>query len=384
MKVTEVRHPSYEYKPSALVSTPPVLDVERALSARKDAELYSVDSFDPHEHPSLALASSLIFYHHNLNRDSVKGSPQEMDIARLRTRELAAARTTSFLPTIGIEIEADLEPYRTQTEIENLKYDDFFSALKMPANRASDVYDYWEFTPPPSYSAFTTSRIAYELLRGRYIPSIAETEQRQTRGIKYALRSSDQEQITSNLSRTLRSTHINFGVPPETTLFSQYTNGFDQDVLALSAILALAYTSQRRLTQRANQNLFYEFHDDAQPTDMKPTFDRLELLPFEIGAASSFELFVNAQYLASSLFAYHSEQRDTALARCWQQFSEFAAEILPADSIDGENELKIDIKSLGENNEIREKLRTLVKIYARHARDIADQMSAETHADSYI
>ncbi|MEN9406864.1 MAG: hypothetical protein RLZZ455_80 [Candidatus Parcubacteria bacterium] len=377
MKLTEVRHPSYEYKPSALVSTPPVLDIERAKSAQKDAELYSVDSFYPHEHPSLVLATSLIFYHHNLNRDTIKGTPQEQDIVRLRTRELAAAETTAFLPTIGIEIEADLEPYRMQTEIANLQYEVFFRTLRMPSNHASSVNDYWEFSPPPSYSAFTTSRIAYELLRGRYIPSLATNRQRFTKGIKYTLSNKDQKRITTNLSQYLRSAHINFGVPSETMLFSHDTNELKQDITTLSASLALAYTSQRRLTNRVNLNLLAEIHNDAQPTAKKPTFDRLELLPFEIGAASSLELFINSQYLAAALFAYHSEQRDTALARCWQQFSEFTSALVPSLPLETEKVQKLDT-TLGKDNELREKLRTLVKIYSRHAMSIADQLSNET------
>lgn len=101
----------------------------------------------------------------------------DVDIAFIKRRhfklieqEIAAAHPANHLPTIGFEVESPRKPYRL---VDPMDYADLFDRIGMPRNKVNESTGtkdgtsyptYWEFSPPPSYTASVQARILHELI----------------------------------------------------------------------------------------------------------------------------------------------------------------------------------------------------------------------------
>lgn len=287
---------------SELVSAPPVFNMSRARMARLMVRAVGLDGFQ-----ALNLALALSVY----NLPAPILSKSDMDFIKRRHftligDEIAAAHPSNHLPTIGFEVESPRKPYRL---VNSRDYVDFFDAIGMPRNRVNKFDDaggrnppsaFWEFSPPPSYSASVQARILHELITGRFIPSLRYSQ--------------DPEQIKTLLDNKLVSLHLNLGVPSIWMGDIVHLRG-NEDAKILASMLALAYTSPVRLESRSQQ--VYVDVKDADPTVKGGGVNRrLELKALEVRDESVYRLMIGSQPLGGAMFARLGGY-DQSLAEVW-------------------------------------------------------------------
>lgn len=296
-----------------LLSAPPIFDVDKARGARSLVEKEELDDF-----PALQVALALSIY----NMETV-GFGQNTQFSRrlekLIGEEIKASSKTNPLPTIGIEVESPRKPFDRFRDSPD--YAEFFDAVGMPRNRVNSLSNYksraksetwpnfWEFSPPPSYTAAVQSRILCELVKGGFVPSLRFSK--------------DPGNIKEYLDNKLVSLHVNLGSLP----LNWFVHKEDSEVFG--AAFAFAFTSAQRLASRQNRE-FVHF-PAATPTLKSEGADdkRLEIKALEVGSENTYRLMREIQLLGAALFAFMGNTNQE-LADKWSQAKEEIMEVFRA------------------------------------------------------
>ncbi len=255
------------------------------------------------------------------------------------------------LPTIGIELEIP-DQFFTAEHLEILR------ALDVPCYRDTDNRN--EVNPDFSYSPWVQARILQDLAELGMLPL---------------------ESVNKRLAAPkdlLLPLHINFGSPLEV---SQFEGDFQDGLSAVSDILVLAFSSQRRV-QKKGYGSAYFYKDDAKAsskTALKDRLFRLELRAAELSGSSTYRLLAEAQCIVGMFFAYQKErsaynltEQEAGLAKIWPDFFQAIQDIrntfqLGVDMPSFENE---ELAQKMENPLVRETARLLVARYARKVHQI--------------
>lgn len=278
-----------EYANSVVHSTP-----ERNFDALRTAVALSVYNFlctspnTPPDSRQIILPPQLLHQLKKLAREEVHFTAYERGI----------------LPTIGVEIEL---PGKALKKIPDNKkesfyesYEEFCSVVGIPWNKSSyylsDNSLSIEIGTSPSYSAAVQRRIIEELIKGRFIPHLKESQ--------------TPDDIFEHLDRSLVSLHINFA--------RDYvgTKILEEDMEILETLLALSFTSYKRLLNK--KSVWLDIKNDALCLS-NPTrgTSRYEFKSHEIGTSNVFRLLTYAQLLMGDLLASR-----TAGTRLTQQLSQ--------------------------------------------------------------
>lgn len=290
----------------------PIFDIGKAVKVKHLVDKIAVIT----EFKALNLALALASYNF-----SVVNNPSYFVLRRfiLQTQlkllplEQKLWDSQSPLPTIGIEVESPRKPFNLRRLENYLEYSNFFDLIGMPRNKVNGAsytaesppgYEiFWEFSPPPSYSAVVQKRILFELINGRFIPSLKDSKRT--------------EDIKEFLDEKLVSLHINLGIP-DWLRQTQDTSGAErsQDIELLAASFAFGFTSASRLLHR-NQSTV-SGSKSAIPTNKDQNLGgrRVEIKAFEVRDGSVYRLIEEIQLLSASAFSFLGKG-DQALSQTW-------------------------------------------------------------------
>lgn len=286
--------------PIGRVSAPPVFDMEEVWRAREFTGVMGVDNFK-----ALDVALALVVYNFDVEFSRSTGrsaARAEGDLFLRRFSPLVSHEMKAYrnprLPTIGFEVESPRKLFDQKRDYP--KFGEFFDTLGMPRNKANktNANSYWEFSPWPSYDARVEMRILSELIRGRFIPTL--------------INSQEPSQIRRWLDEKLVSLHINLGIPSSACEnFSAWS--CDKEIFA--SALALAFTSSERLSNR-RQTIFVDIKAALPMRDGQ--LWRLEVKALEVRDGSVYRLVREAQLLAAALFSW-AGSADDSLAKLWKE-----------------------------------------------------------------
>lgn len=296
-----------------LVSDAPEFNFERARQAASLLQSRGLPEF-----PALNLALALRIYNQDETGVEEAFQPTKRRLSQMIAGEITASDLTDPRPTIGFEVESPKKSFDKERDSSNYSY--FFDAIGMPRNKANagtNAAIFWEFSPPPAYSAAVQRRILHELIQGRFIPTL--------------LYSQDPVDIRTYLDDKLVSLHINLGIP---NLIQRGLVNFknELDVLLFSSMFAYAFTSPLRLQQR-NQTIFTDVKEAEQTAKSGGQYRRLELKAFEVGNETTYRLMEEVQLMGTALFADVGDYRED-LALIWREVSNQAKLIYEIYKVD--------------------------------------------------
>lgn len=296
---------------SGQVVPSPIFDIEKAQEIK-----HSVDEIVDPDFQALKLALALASYNFAVENHPTFYTLREYILkvqSKLFSVEYKGWNINSPLPTIGIEVESPRKPFNLRRLENYLAYSHFFDLIGMPRNKANsanysiesppDYEIYWEFSPPPSYSASVQKRILFELIHGRFIPSLKASKQ--TKDIK------------EFLDEKLVSLHINLGIP-DWLRQTQDVSGpvQSQDIQLLAASFAFGFTSASRLLYRHQSTVANSKNAVQTNKDQNPGGSRVEIKAFEVRDRSVYRLIEEIQLLSASAFSFLGKG-DQALSQTW-------------------------------------------------------------------
>ncbi|HSW97716.1 MAG TPA: hypothetical protein VLF89_07875 [Candidatus Saccharimonadales bacterium] len=346
---------SKEFQPQTEVITVlPILDNTLALSSREFAKDFVECSGYPIEKgvaiSSLELAIALSFYNAQVNHYS---NPSKNSLLLDRWENLIqqeyTAQLSPQLPPIGIELESHIFPDFFKEESRLVAYKQFFDRINFPENEVNKIpYSlYWEFAPPPSYSAEVQETIKRELVTGRFISIVVPPFNQKDNIDKIA-------KITEeSLNPGLLSLHGNLNIPEGLSIEKN-----DKDLHLFSMGFALATTSSLRLEKRPRD----DFHDIREGEKIKPGFSdrRLEVCGLELNDKINLK---ELQLVASALFSY-KYGLSSELGQEWRKIRIHLNKII-GPFINSPTE-KEDIASLASKKEIVNTVNLLLNKCARN------------------
>ncbi len=270
----------------------------------------------------------------------------------LANKEKAFSDPKNPFPTIGIEIEV---PKKVVNPSDFSSYALFFDKVGMPRNRLNATGDHailgthWEFSPPPSYSSETQSRIIAELIRGGFLPSLRSSQK--------------PEDIREYLDNKLVSLHVNLEILREFLTIS-----LDDTCKTFSNMLALAFTSPERLMFRTSTApILIKKGEQTVKSRAFRLLDvgRLELKAHEVRTGSTYRLLKEAQLLGGALFAF-LYGGDPWLSQKWQEIKPKAESLIEKVFVGQPLPLGNEIKSLVakrlEETTLQQELRSLITV----------------------
>ena len=353
------------------VSSPPEFNIGKARKAIKFVD----SAFQITDLPALRLALILSSY----NRSGVKPESDDPNYflfsgkyTALVDAELRASDPSNMLPTIGIEVESPRKLF--DEDRDSIQYAIFFDSLTgigMPRNRvnssssmdnfrtAGNTALFWEFSPPPSYSAAVQARIISELIKGRFIPSL-----------KFSRKPED---IRELLDDKLVSMHINIGVP---TWAGEMTP-LDEEGTLLGQMFALAFTSATRLHKRM-QSEFIGLKSNSEatckslPPDSKEDRKRIEFKACEVRDESCYRQLYEMQLL-SCAYLSNRFSKDPAVSRVWSDLAVNAKEVMDKFNVQKIIFSKDKVAILVEKTDIGKRLRKLITPASQRVKYLLDQ-----------
>lgn len=341
--------------PSELVSEPPVFNLDRA---GESTTLVTLGGFAHYHALSLALILAIYNQDPTNNVDYERATEVIGRFPNMVSSEVAAAKDENPLPTIGFEVESPKKPFDRVNDSE--KYAKFFDTITMPRNKVNGRVDqptgsdFWEFSPPPSYSAIVQRRILHELIRGRFIPSL-----------RYSQHPDD---VKTYLDEKLVSLHINLGIPKKVARELPNIQN-DPDVLLFSSMFAYAFTSPLRLKHRAQQ-VYTDIKDADETTKSGGKNKRLELKAFEVRTEAVYRLMEEVQLLSAGLFAEVGDYRED-LAEKWKEAAEDVRVLYKRYTVEPEFiRLRERASELAGNSEFVQLLRKTITYYALNIRNL--------------
>lgn len=289
--------------PDKRLSPPPIFDWEK-MSRSKEAVDKMAEKGGFGELKALRIALVLSYYNYLVSRDLSQKSDTILGnrINNLINEEITASDPDNPLPTIGVEVET---PRKIKRSLNFNQYCTFFDDIGMPRNEAnlSSLEGlYWEFSPPPSYSASVQSRIVSELIKGGFIPSLSSSK--------------NPADIIELLDRKLVSLHVNLGIPGD---IKNNDLLFYEEVELLAYALSLAFSSSERIANKASNEYFNT--KKADKVKGRNIDERLEIKALEVRTESTYRLFKEAQLLGCAMFAYLSST-NMPLGGVWQRLLE--------------------------------------------------------------
>lgn len=353
-----------------LISQKPNFDVLLASTSKEDAKSMLHGRFkgesDRFESLNLALALSL----YNLRNSPTYSADAEKTLAlrlsNLMNEEAVSAHPGNDLPTIGIEVETPQFPYYDRSEVYSEEYAPFFDTIGMPRNKEntpsgihSDHYEYWEFSPLPSFSAGVQKRILAELIAGGFIPRLLNG-------------SKNPEDISTYLDPALISLHINLGYRRGLT---RNISG-DPEAERLGIALALAFTSPERILNRKSESS--KFAQIKQGVAMEKafghmTFERVELKAMEVRTADTYRALDASQLLFGSYFN-SLRPHPSELGEYWTDVNSDIKEVLEKHGYIRNVDSVADNREVGRlaiETEISNEIRPIVTSHARQIKKIA-------------
>lgn len=244
-------------------------------------------------------------------------------------------------------------------ENDSERYAEFFDAIGMPRNKINKTPNsFWEFSPPPSYTAQVQSRILCELIKGGFIPRL--------------INSDDPHHIHRLLDYKLVSLHVNLGVPAWLAA-RQFDAGLDNNdnITFLSAAFCLAFSSAQRLLFRTTQSIANI--KEADPTNKSPSEkpQRIEIKALEVRNASTYRLLEEIQLITASNFAYLCGN-DESLAEIWEEMRGELEKLF--DTFNIEPKILANRKGVAKfisRTDISQRLRMLITTNASFVRRVA-------------
>lgn len=283
-----------------ITSFPPKFDLTTAQRAKSlvDGEGFS-------SYPALNLALSLAVYNYAMYTGVTEDQMRTFTLRfiNLTSQEVAASDPRNPLTTIGFEVESPKKLFNREQD--SMSYAQLFDAIGMPRNKVNDVAYvnrentsswpiFWEFSPPPSYTASVQTRILCELIKGRFIPSLR--------------RSKDPDDIRQFLDDKLVSLHINLGVPTS-QVGEDWRTRYTEDLKLFSTMFPLAFTSSHRLLYR-NQSVFYSCKSADQTSKNGGNNSRLELKALEVRDSGTYRMIKEIQLLGSAMLRAFMDKKD--------------------------------------------------------------------------
>ena len=342
---------------SEITSPPPIFAVDAAQRVRS---LVANRRFE-HDYPALSLALSLAAYNYATFVSGVSDNQIRHFLHRfdeLVGQERAAADPQNPLPTIGIEVESPRKLF--EKERDGLNYANFFDVLGMPRNRVnfnlSQAFAYWEFSPPPSYTASVQTRILSELIKPGFIPSLRYSQ--------------NPEDIREYLDNKLVSLHVNLGVP--LSLVGNEWNGwgskFTKDAELFSSMFPLAFTSPLRLKSRSREPFFADRMAEPTLKDQGGIHGRFELTALEVASASNYRLISEIQLLGACMFSDWTD-KNHILGNVWRDVKMAAQEIYQQYGVGPDllKDNKPDVAKKVEESDISRHLRQVITRAATQA-----------------
>ncbi len=238
-------------KERLFVSSPPIFNIERLEEANERSDKWLAEK-SASGNSSLSVACRLGLYNllssGSIDSDSLEAFFKRFGI--LTQKEALFADKNNPFPPIGVEVEVP----RKVMKPENLPaYADFFDKIGMPRNKVNKHLDdltylsfsFWEFSPHPSYYAGTQSSIISELIKGRFIPSLLDSQ--------------NPEDIRRYLDDKLVSLHVNLEINRQDSTDPEEVFNYE----IFSEMFALALTSPERLEFRRSKEHF-QIKNNAQ------------------------------------------------------------------------------------------------------------------------
>ena len=297
------------------ISRPPVFSLPALYIAKDFAKEFTSAHFKEAEYENfdaLKLAVALSWYNYVLSEDGLQSARQtQIKLSNLITEEREASSPFNPLPTIGIEIESPNKPLRMKPVLFD-EYARFFDKIGMPRNKINKSFveffdgdpSYWEFSPPPSFSARVQSTIISQLIRGNFVPHLQDSQ--------------DPDDIKKYLSNKLVSLHINLGIPPKVGLKYGYQLYSNRDLNIFVSSFAVGFTSPKRLECRQNKKSFFKIRVGTQTPKSLWSPGRIEVVSMEMRDQSAYRALRQIQLVAVALFA-HLENPNSAFGRIWQE-----------------------------------------------------------------